>query len=179
MFVSQIREWHFFLIEGLRVPQIPGINKKSPNKRSKNNGTLCAEECRWCPGLLSPWWCLLLYPSRHSCTPILQQVHAALRASQRTWRASVSTWYRSLFLNTDQLVVLFSYKNLIINQNGDIRVSPGLTLGSARIVTWREGRGKNTFLSFLHRSETANSGERFIRIFPHLHTCLVYVDSML
>lgn len=32
MFVSRIREWHFFLIEGLRVPQILGINKKNQIK---------------------------------------------------------------------------------------------------------------------------------------------------
>lgn len=32
------------------------------------------------------------------------------------------------------------------------------------------GRGRNTFLSFLHFNETTNSGERFICMFPHLHT---------
>lgn len=78
----------FFLFNWRFRSSSDTINKT--NQRSEKNATLCVEECHWSPRLLSAWWCLSAYyctpVSIASCTLNLQQVCAAQRASQRTWR---------------------------------------------------------------------------------------------
>lgn len=121
--------------------------------------------------------CLLLYPSQHS--QLYPEPAASLCCSEdfleNLRRLNLSMCYRPLFSNADELVVLFSCNYLTISQNSDISACPGLTLCSAKIM-WREGGGWNTSFSFLHINETKNSGKC---TFPHLHTCLVYIDNML
>lgn len=76
---------------------------------------------------------------------------------------SLLTWYRvcrSLFVNTGKLLVLFSYKILIIGGNGDIHFCSGLALFIKNCYVKGGERKQHFFLTFfiLMKKQTLKKG---------------------